>query len=407
MAIPEEQLLWPKQMEFSMSNVCNLQCVMCNGDWSSSIRAHREHRPALPAVYGPEFFEELAEFLPHLERVVFLGGEPFLGKEPLNVMEMLLDMSLSVPVSITTNATQWSAKIERICSDLPMSIVVSLDGITKGTFESIRVGANFDQVMGNISQFLKVVNPQTGSVSLAHCLMRPNYHEFIDLLRFAEDAGMTSVGINSVVYPRHLSLYQMDESDLREVVRNLELQDAGPAQQLGGLKHVWDEQLAALQNHLDSLQQNTARAVDPWFAVHPPDTPLVDELTLWTEGGDPFLVSCENSWRLSEGQEIARPITAVDQRFADLVGLEDSQILGQPMSFILDALRRAYGDEYRVELVVGEHGSNVAVHFTTSDGVRWQVRVIFVEDGENIRVVIGYRSMEERPPEPAKSRPQL
>ncbi|MBS1838731.1 MAG: SPASM domain-containing protein, partial [Actinobacteria bacterium] len=73
---------WPLRMEFSMTNSCNLQCVMCNGDLSSSIRAHREHRAPLPEVYGERFFEELAEFLPHLVEARFLGGEPFLGREP-------------------------------------------------------------------------------------------------------------------------------------------------------------------------------------------------------------------------------------------------------------------------------------------------------------------------------------
>ncbi len=49
---------WPRQMEFALSNACNLQCVMCNGDWSSSIRAHREHRPPLTSPYGDPFFDE-------------------------------------------------------------------------------------------------------------------------------------------------------------------------------------------------------------------------------------------------------------------------------------------------------------------------------------------------------------
>jgi len=89
LAVTREDPIWPVQMEFSMTNSCNLQCEMCNGDWSSSIRAHREQRPPLPVVYHDSFFEELAEFLPHLHKANFLGGEPFLGKEPLRVMTML------------------------------------------------------------------------------------------------------------------------------------------------------------------------------------------------------------------------------------------------------------------------------------------------------------------------------
>ncbi len=39
---------WPRQMEFSLTNTCNLACVMCNGDWSSTIRAKREGRDPDP-----------------------------------------------------------------------------------------------------------------------------------------------------------------------------------------------------------------------------------------------------------------------------------------------------------------------------------------------------------------------
>src|SRR5436190_1217195 len=42
---------WPQQLELALSNACNLQCVMCNGDLSSAIRVHREGRSALPEVY--------------------------------------------------------------------------------------------------------------------------------------------------------------------------------------------------------------------------------------------------------------------------------------------------------------------------------------------------------------------
>ena len=60
---------WPVQMEFSMTNACNLQCIQCDGESSSAIRVHREGRPPIPQVYGDEFFDELRAFLPHLDEV--------------------------------------------------------------------------------------------------------------------------------------------------------------------------------------------------------------------------------------------------------------------------------------------------------------------------------------------------
>ena len=105
---------WPRRIEFSVSNTCNLQCVMCNGDWSSSIRAQREGRAPLPAVYDDRFFADLDAFLPHLEQVKFLGGEPFLASETLRVMDRLVALGLSPQCHITTNGTHWTPRVERI-----------------------------------------------------------------------------------------------------------------------------------------------------------------------------------------------------------------------------------------------------------------------------------------------------
>lgn len=111
--VPTTQPRWPVKMEFSLTNACNLQCTMCSGEFSSAIRAHREHLPPLPTVYGDAFFGELAEFLPHLQKANFLGGEPFLGREPLRVLDLMADLELDTVVAITTNGTQWSPRVER------------------------------------------------------------------------------------------------------------------------------------------------------------------------------------------------------------------------------------------------------------------------------------------------------
>jgi MoaA/NifB/PqqE/SkfB family radical SAM enzyme len=261
--VHEEHPDWPVQMEFSMTNSCNLQCVMCNGDWSSSIRTHREHRPPLPEVYSEDFFEELAEFLPHLQKANFLGGEPFLGREPLRVLSMLSDLDTPPEVAVTTNGTQWSPRIERICERLPISFVLSLDGITKSTYESIRIGADFDIVMANLDRFQDTARRHGTVVTLAHCLMRPNWHEFSQLLRFAEDREL-DVGMNEVLFPVELSLFQLPAAELRSVVATMEQDPGGIAASLDRLRPVWDGQVAALRHRLEALERGTAVLVRPW-----------------------------------------------------------------------------------------------------------------------------------------------
>ena len=61
---------WPERLELALSNACNLQCVMCNGELSSSIRIHREHRTALPTVAG-----EREGFVPAPLGVLYSAGD--------------------------------------------------------------------------------------------------------------------------------------------------------------------------------------------------------------------------------------------------------------------------------------------------------------------------------------------
>ena len=67
---------YPSVMEFELSNVCNLECQMCNGDYSSLIREKREKRPALINPYDDEFVKQLEEFIPHLIWLNSMEGNP-------------------------------------------------------------------------------------------------------------------------------------------------------------------------------------------------------------------------------------------------------------------------------------------------------------------------------------------
>ncbi len=182
-----------------------------------------------------------------------MGGEPFLGREPLRVMEMMAELQAPATVAVTTNATQWSSRIARICAGLDIALVMSLDGITPSTYESIRAGADFEVVMANLERFADVVGHDPGRLSIAHCLMPENHAEFIDLLEFAEQRPIGNVGVNTVVFPRRHSLYQLPLDELR-VVATLELQDSERGAALDRFRPVWDAQLRALRHHLIAVE---------------------------------------------------------------------------------------------------------------------------------------------------------
>jgi len=244
---------WPRQVELSMSNACNLMCVMCNGDWSSAIRTNREHRPPLPTVYDDQFFEDFRPFLEHVEVVKILGGEPFLGKESLRVMEMMVEMGSTAEVHVTTNGTQWSPRVERILEKLPMTIVVSLDGIDKAGYESIRIGSDLDVVLENIDRFRGYAATHGTTVNLAHCLMTSNWEQFPDFLRYAESKGLRSY-VNTVTYPTSLSMFHLPPSKLRQIVEHYHAEDAALSEELDLNLSLWKDQLERLEHRLAGLQ---------------------------------------------------------------------------------------------------------------------------------------------------------
>lgn len=251
---------FPQQLEFAISSVCNLQCVMCDGDFSSSIRAHRDQLPARPEVYKDAFFYELCDVMPYVSAVRMYGGEPLLARPSLRVLDIVADVNPGASVTITTNATIWNRQVERILCEIHPSVVVSLDAMSRDTYEHIRQGATFDAVMENIDRY-----EQAGAqISLTFCLMTENWHEFPDLLEFATERAF-DVGVNTVLRPDALSLYTLPQAELRRVVGEMSAQEHRVAG--SPLQRVWAGRIHELESYLDNREsQVTIRQGSPWDA---------------------------------------------------------------------------------------------------------------------------------------------
>jgi MoaA/NifB/PqqE/SkfB family radical SAM enzyme len=234
----QREQMWPLQMEFSISNSCNLECIMCRGQWSSAIRAHREKLPPLPRVYPNEFFDDLRNYLPHVRRLRFLGGEPFLVPDYYRIWSELINSGLSVPCHVTTNGTQFNARIERILGQLPFSFAVSVDGATRQTMESIRVNASFDEVMANARRFREYALATRTDFALTYCLMRQNWHEFAEFCELG-DTWDCAVAVNTVLQPPQFGLYTLPPEDLACILQRMEHQAAGIGARLRRNRVVW------------------------------------------------------------------------------------------------------------------------------------------------------------------------
>lgn len=241
---------WPRQLELALSISCNLQCVMCNGELSSAIRIHREHRPPAPSPYGEGFFEQLDEFLVHAERITFLGGEPFLGPEPLRVLDRLVELGLAPTCHINTNGTQWSERVQRIIARLPVFLAVSVDGRSPEVIEAIRTGVDAERLITNVP-LMRAASRRDGSgFALTFCLMKDNWHELFDVLEWGDELDCDVI-MNTVTNPPGFSLHHLDRDRLAEVVAALQERDAAALGQLGRNRPTWERTLRHLQMLVD------------------------------------------------------------------------------------------------------------------------------------------------------------
>lgn len=248
---------WPAQLELALSNTCNLECVMCHGEFSSMIRAHREKLPPLPAQYGDRFFAELRPFLRHAQQVRFFGGEPFLARESFRIWDLMIKGGVTAESNVTTNGTQWNDRIERVLHELPFALGISMDGLTRETVEAVRVNASYDALMANFGRFHAYSNDRGKPLGLTYCVMVPNWHEFGDFLRFADEHGCP-VYTNTVVFPAHLSLYRLPAREFTEILEALDLRDAELTKVLDLNLGVWQAELTRLRNWATRLDRRTS-----------------------------------------------------------------------------------------------------------------------------------------------------
>lgn len=214
-------ITYPKVMEFELSNQCNLECVMCNGYFSSSIRKNRESLPPINSVYNDAFVDELDEFIPHLTDAKFLGGEPFMIDIYLKIWERILKIKPGIRIHITTNGTFLNNRVRDLLEGLNAGIIMSIDSVVPETYRKIRVNGNLDKVLENLEYFRQYTLRKRTFLSMAACPITYNWHELPGLLDFCIERNIV-LYFNAVFSPAELSLKEQTEAYLEDVIATLE-----------------------------------------------------------------------------------------------------------------------------------------------------------------------------------------
>lgn len=181
---------FPRKLSVVLTSRCNLKCIMC-GVWNKNWDIPRRT------------VEEIKRLLPFLEHIYWQGGELFY----VDYFEELFDRASSYPnlrQTIPTNGLfinkKWAGKLVKS----NISLMFSIDGATKKTYEQIRKGAKFENLLKSISILnehkakfkQKEQSPNKMFTEINFVVMRSNYHELEKIVEFAKEYEFDAIMIN-------------------------------------------------------------------------------------------------------------------------------------------------------------------------------------------------------------------
>lgn len=135
------------RLVIEITNACNLKCAMCP---RNNMKRRVEHM-------GKEIFERI--IIENHERLEFVSlngyGEPLLHPNLFEYLEIC--RKYKVPTGISTNCTRLKGEMaEKLLTRGPDQLTLAIDGVEKESYEKVRVGAVFDNVLENVKRFLRM-----------------------------------------------------------------------------------------------------------------------------------------------------------------------------------------------------------------------------------------------------------
>jgi hypothetical protein len=144
---------FPTALDIELSSACNLKCPMC----PRTMPGFKEHRGKIGHMSDRIFGRAYRELMAHEGQCrwlwLHLGGESLL--DPQFVERSNLLAATGAFTAVSTNVTPLTEELtDKILRSKLGRLILSIDGVAKETYESVRVGADFEDVMGKVDRLL-------------------------------------------------------------------------------------------------------------------------------------------------------------------------------------------------------------------------------------------------------------
>jgi len=131
--------------------------------------------------------QEVISLFPYLQEIIWQGGEVFL----LDYFKELLEVASPYPDlthEITTNGHLINEEWMGIFNKINLTLNISIDGFTKKSYEYIRKGSKFEDLIRALNLINETKNKREAKILvlvLIVTVMRSNYHELEKVIEFA------------------------------------------------------------------------------------------------------------------------------------------------------------------------------------------------------------------------------
>ncbi len=164
---------FPHRIILEATNLCNLHCPSC-----MTGQGVRDERGRMDFGLFQKIVDELVDHPETFFMSLQGGGEPLLHPELFDFLAYLHEKKTDIRSQLSTNGTLLTEEksIQLLKSGLT-EIFFSVDGATRETFETLRAGAKFDEVLANVNRFLELKKELSSPVITGVCLVRQKANE--------------------------------------------------------------------------------------------------------------------------------------------------------------------------------------------------------------------------------------
>jgi radical SAM protein with 4Fe4S-binding SPASM domain len=199
-------------LQLDLTNKCNLRCAMCHFADDNVFYAPRVE------ISAERFREFGSTVLPRVRKAMLsCGTEPLLAKA--FVEALAITREYGVPqIEFTTNATRLDGEYLRAILDQRVDrIQISIDGVRRETYETVRVGSKYERVIGNVKRLTalkRALGADRPVVQFNLVLMRFNVEEAPAYVRMAHELGVEELDY------RHVTLHPAMGADDQTLSRH-------------------------------------------------------------------------------------------------------------------------------------------------------------------------------------------